>query len=278
MKILITGSGGFIGTYIKKSLEKRHVLYTPLRDDFDLTNNEKVTKFFQKHSKNKPFDLVIHCAYHISPIKDIIDLNRNLIINFNLLENKRYYKNFINMGSGAEFDKSLPIHDDVNNLDDSYPLDSYGMGKNLIAKLIKPFPNFYNLRVFGCFGLSENSTRFIYKNLNHYINSEPLEIYQDRYFDFFNLKDLVKVIEYYIKGIEENYPLEKEIDLVYPNKIKLTDVANIINNLSEKKVKIKINNPELGNSYTGSKLGVPYDIEFDGLVKGIKQMYNSLNL
>ena len=237
-----------------------------------------VGKFFKKHTKDKKFDLIIHCAYKdsISSAK-LLDPTYNIGIMFNLLNNKKYFSKLINIGSGAEFDKQHPIHDKVNNLNTSYPLETYSMGKNITARVIAQEPDCYNLRVFGCFGLNEKNTRFFVKNIINYIKSKPIEIYQDKFFDFFNIKDLLKVINYYIKGMKENYPLEKEIDLVYTQKIKLSDVANIINNLSKEKVDITINNPKLGNSYTGSKLGVPYDIEFDGIKKGIMQMYNTLS-
>ena len=281
MKILITGGTGFIGSFLVKNLEKNHEVFSPNSTTLPLTRADILNKYLKKHTKDKKFDLVIHTAYRGSNPSDPNKYNsiypvHNIVILFNLLEHKKYYKKFINLGSGAEFDTHLPIHDEVNDLYNSFPLEGYALGKNVIARVIDQTPNCYNLRIFGCFGLNEHPTRFILKNLLSYLDSKPIEVYQDKFFDFFNIKDLLKVINYYIEGIKENYPLEKTIDLVYPEKIKLSDIAGIINNLSEKKVEIEIKKSKLGNSYTGSKLGVPYNIEFDGLVKGIRQMYNSL--
>jgi UDP-glucose 4-epimerase len=58
---------------------------------------------------------------------------------FNLMDNKDRFGKFINFASGAEFDRTSAIHSNTNNLKDSYPIDPYGMSKNIISRILKLF-------------------------------------------------------------------------------------------------------------------------------------------
>ncbi len=154
------------------------------------------------------------------------------------------------------------------------PTDFYGLSKNIISKLSVHYCGIVNLRIFGCFYHNESSTRFIKNNLVNYINHKPIIIHQDRYMDFFYMEDLANVVKYFLKNPVVNY---KDINMSYVKKYKLSDIANIINELSTYKVDINIENKLFGLSYTGNgmqlnSLGLNLkDIEF-----GIKECYNKL--
>ena len=66
------------------------------------------------------------------------------------------------------------------------------------------------------------------------------------------------------------------MDLVYQQKYKLTDIGDIINNLSAYKVIVGADDYREAPPYLGSNLGIPLDIELIGLEEGIKQVYNAL--
>ena len=68
--------------------------------------------------------------------------------------------------------------------------------------------------------------------------------------------------------------LWNEIDCVYYEKTKLTDVANTINTLSDYSVGVVLEKPTQGESYTGLWRGLP--IKLIGLEQGIKNVYNNL--
>jgi hypothetical protein len=68
--------------------------------------------------------------------------------------------------------------------------------------------------------------------------------------------------------------LWNEIDCVYYEKTKLTDIANTINTLSNYKVRVELEKPTQGESYTGFWRGLP--IKLVGLEQGIKNVYNNL--
>jgi hypothetical protein len=88
------------------------------------------------------------------------------------------------------------------------------------------------------------------------------------------MEDLANVVKYFLKNPVVNY---KGINMSYVKKYKLSDIANIINELSTYKVDINIENKLFGLSYTGNgmqlnSLGLNLkDIEF-----GIKECYNKL--
>jgi hypothetical protein len=88
------------------------------------------------------------------------------------------------------------------------------------------------------------------------------------------MEDLANVVKYFLKNPVVNY---KDINMSYVKKYKLSDIANIINQLSTHKVNINIENKLFGLSYTGNgmqlnSLGLNLkDIEF-----GIKECYNKL--
>tara|TARA_Y100000004_G_scaffold180601_1_gene225410 strand:- start:222 stop:998 length:777 start_codon:yes stop_codon:yes gene_type:complete len=253
MKILITGGNG----YIAKSLaSKLNNTISITRKDFDLTDREATNNWFN----GKYFDIVIHTAVVGGSRlkKDNGDIfYQNIQMFYNLLNNKHNFNKFIHFGSGAEL---------------NMPTDPYGLSKNIISKIIDSEPNFYNIRIFGVFDKNELNTRFIKNSIKRYINKQSIEIHQDKLMDFFYMEDLVKLVKYYIK---HNKSLPKNVDCIYDACIKdyLSDIANIINSLSNYKVKINIGEGK-GKNYVGSNN--PLDVEWIGLEQGIKKTYKQL--
>ena len=273
MKILITGGSGFIGKSLIKSLKKDYDVFAPSSTELDITNSYAVEKYLQ----NKYFDWVIHCAIkggNRTTEDTSSDAYDNIKMFFNLMNNKDRFGKLINFASGAEFDRTSAINSNTNNLQESYPTDPYGMSKNVISKIIQSCINIYNFRVYGVFGEDEDDTRFIKSNIKRYKNAEDLKIHQEKAFDFFYIGDLINIIKYYIDN--PKYYLDTDMDLVYQQKYKLTDIGNIINNLSAYKVTVEAEDYREASSYLGSNLGITLDIELIGLEEGIKRVYNAL--
>ena len=253
MNILITGGNGFVASQLVKYLPSGYNITTVTRQDFDLTAFEAMNNFFQ----GKYFDAVIHCAVQGgSRLKEDThrDVDVNLTSYYNLLQHKSHYNKLIYFGSGAEVHPNTP----------------YGLSKYIINQSTKDKPNFHNLRIYGVFDENEWETRFIKTNIKKYISNKPMEIYQNKYMDFFYMEDLVSLVELYI--LNDNLP--KEIDCTYCKSKTLYHITEIINHLNGHQVEIKINNSDIGIEYIGkfTDLGMNYI----GLENGIKETYNKL--
>jgi nucleoside-diphosphate-sugar epimerase len=254
VRILITGGKGYIAQAIFNALKDEYNITLLSRDDFDLTNPEATNQWFT----GRQFDILIHTAViggnRLNPEDETI-VESNLQMLENLLANNSHYNQLIHFGSGAElYAKNTP----------------YGLSKSIIAESIKTKPNFINLRIFAVFDKNELDRRFITPNIKRYINKEPITIHQDKLMDFIYMEDLISIIKFSIL-----HPTINLIDCCYKEKYKLSDIANLINNLSDHKVPVEINSEGIASSYTGDYTDL--GIKFIGLESAIKTIYNELN-
>lgn len=276
MNILITGSNGFIGSNIIKFLSNNvnYKLFKGNRNTIDLYSLDNIERYIDENQ----IDTVIHCAIDGGNRlqQDTYEtFYRNILMYENLIKFNHRYKMFINFGSGAEYDRKQNISNiNEREIFNVIPTDFYGLSKNIISKLSTHCPIVLNLRIFGCFYYNELSTRFIHNNINNYINKKPIIIHQDRYMDFLYMDDLLNVIEHFIRTPVTCYT---DINMSYLKKYKLSDIANIINELSSYKVDINIENKISVLNYTGNgeKLN-SLGLELKGLEFGIKECYEHI--
>jgi GDP-L-fucose synthase len=253
MRILITGGNGYIAKSLYNAFKDRYNVTCITRQDFDLTNQFETSKYFS----NKYFDIVIHCAVSGgNRLKQETweDMDSNLKMYYNLLNCKSQFKKLIHFGSGAETNA---------------PETPYGISKRVIAKSISGIDNFYNIKIFGVFDENELDTRFIKGNIKRYINKESMIIYQDKFMDFFYMKDLISLVDYYIN----NDDAPKQIDCSYTGLYRLSEIASIINDLDNHKVDVQIKEEGMTMSYYGIANVL---LNFVGLKEGIKEIYNKL--
>ena len=244
MKILITGGKGFIATEIYNKLKDKYNIYNPGKEEFNLLDKNNIKDYF---NNNIIYDIVIHTSIKGGNrlINDTIDiLYDNIKMFYNLLEYKNKFIKLINLSSAASYDRNTDINGN-NDILLSNPNDYYGFSKNIIDRLILNIDNFYNIRIFNVFSKNEKETRFIKMCINNIKEKKNIIIDNDRYFDFFYIDDFIKVIEYYIN----NNNLEKDIDLCYKKKYKLSEIAqlfknniNLLEDISFKNINILSNN------------------------------------
>jgi GDP-L-fucose synthase len=254
MKICVTGANGYIGKSLISGLNKKYSITAIARNNFDITDLKQTIDWFS----NKKFDVVIHTAITGgSRLKednsDVLEIN--LRMHYNLLANSDKFDKFISFGSGAEiFNPNTP----------------YGLSKKVIANSINQTLNWYNLKIFAVFDENELNTRFIKANLLHYIKKEPIIVHNNKQMDFFYMKDLISLVEYYI----QNSNLPKTVDCSYKEKHTLMDIANYINTLSDYKVPIIVEDSNKFEYYCGTHHGL--SINEIGLFEGINQTAKKL--
>lgn len=249
LKVLITGESGYIAKSIHFECKDKYDISTVGRKDFDLTNTNEVKNYF----KNKYFDVIINTSVvGGSRLEKDHEHNtyKNILMFDNLLENKDHFKKLINFGSGAEI---------------YYPTTPYGLSKKVINKIIQNTEDFYNLRIFAVFDHNEIETRFIKQCIKNCLNNKPINIDQNRFFDFFYMKDLIKIVDHYI--ISEN--LDKTIECCYSEKRTLSEIACYICNFFHKdtETNILLKNKDFGMNYIGGRNSL--NINYIGLENGI---------
>ena len=251
MKILITGANGYIGRTLNNAFKDKHDITLLTRQVVDLYDLNQVKEFFNE----KYFDVVIHCAIKGGGRLDIDDsntLDTNLKIYYNLVECESHFDKLIHFGSGAEKQNTF-----------------YGLSKKVINESIKNKDKFYNVRILNVFDENELDYKFIKSNIKKYLNKQDMEIFQNKYMDFFYMPDFVNLMNYCI-----NNDIPKVVDCCYKYSPTLYDVAQIINNLESHKVNIKIKEWGLAPDFTGEFIDLGLD--YIGLEQGIKEVYNKL--
>jgi nucleoside-diphosphate-sugar epimerase len=255
MKVLITGGNGYIAKSLYEGLKDEHDITCISRTDFDLTDYNQTFRWFE----NKHFDVVIHAAA-VGGTRLMVDdesvVNRNLQMYYNLVALEDQFDRFITFGSGAEV---------------TMPWEPYGFSKRIIAESMKKRGKYYNLRIRAVFDENELDTRFIKGNLLRYINHEPMVIHQNKYMDFFYMKDLVSLVGFYIT---EKDPILQEVDCCYNYSLTLSEIANHINSLGDHRVEVKVQTDGMATAYTGQYR--PVLTSLIGLVDGIHKTYLKL--
>jgi len=260
MKIAVLGAKGFVGSNIADHLLDNHHITPVTRDTLDMLDPNAVRKFL----KSNVFDVVINCAATMTDNNLLHDARNNFGMFMNFYNNKDQFHKFINLGSGAEFDR----HTDINCALESQifsrmPKDSYGWGQNMKARLCAQTDNFYNIRIFNCFGAGEIPTRIFPR----FISQGYLEISNNRYFDYFSIQDLKIVVEHCVNN---PWPIN-DVNAVYENKIKISEALELFCKARDLEPDFAVVS-DSSNNYTGNGLSLKtLGIKLDGLEKGFKE-------
>jgi len=259
MRIAVLGSNGFVGSSISSHLLKNHHVTPVTRDTLNMLDPIAVTKFLQDNT----FDVIVNCAAVMTNDETLHDARNNLGIFMNFYNNRTMFGKFINTASGAEFDRTTNIDRALeSDIFKCMPKDSYGWGQNIKARLCAQTDNFYNIRIFNCFGAGEIPTRIFPR----FLNQRHLEISNDRYFDYFSIEDLCRVVEH---CVEHNWPIN-DVNAVYENKIRISEALDLFCKVRNLEPNFKVNSTSF-NNYTGSSLSLKtLGIELSGIEKGFE--------
>lgn len=255
-KVLITGGKGYIARNLAPLFQAGgYDVVAPSRTEMDLLNEPMTSEYIQKEQPQ----IIIHAASRGVDKSIRNDWEKVYVENMIMWETLETVACFegtrveklIILGSGAEFDLRFPIREmDGSQIQYLYPMDPYGLSKNLITRrALQNYRHTYVLRLFGCFNWDEDPTRFIKAGILNLKRGLPIEIHQNREFDFFYLDDIYTVMDYVIQ--HEHCP--RDINLVYKDKMTLLNVALLINKyMGRDNPTVKILNMAKGEPYTGS--------------------------
>ena len=253
-KILLTGSGGFIGKNIKESyLKEIYEFISPRSYELNILDTNAVDEYF----KDKYFDIVIHsaCKPGHRNAKDLSNLFYSNVRMFeNLARHSDKYDKFINFGSGAIYDIGYDITNAVEEDiykkmgKDDHSFCKYVVGKR-IESLFKEDKKFVDLNIFGIFGKYEDwEIRFPSNAICKTLFDLPITLRQNRRFSYLDLNDLMPILEFFI----ENDWKYSSYNVCPDKSTSLIEVAEIIKEISGKNLKIIAQKDGYGLDYTGS--------------------------
>lgn len=251
--VCILGAGGFVGSNLARHFGARACALS--RCELDLLDQSAVDAFFS----NRTFNCVFHCAVRggsrlSSDQADVF--HDNLRMFETVVKHSHKFEKFVYFSSGARFDRSSVSVGSI-------PSDFYGFSKYIIEKRAEALPNLCILRIYGCFGVGEPSTRF----LTTCLRDKTVKIAHDCYFDYVWIEDVCEVAERYADSPFGFWP--RTADLVYAEKMKLSELAELTG------ARYEIENNVLGQSYTGKYDSV---LKLDsGLRRGIASLAATLS-
>tara|TARA_B100000945_G_scaffold112046_1_gene88766 strand:- start:488 stop:1360 length:873 start_codon:yes stop_codon:yes gene_type:complete len=268
MKILITGTNGFIGRNIKELLqEKYESIHFPKRQELNLLEKNSVKDYLKKNK----FDIIIHCGVSLTSVQDNLDMY------FNIENCSKNFGKLICLGSGAEFDPKHYIPNMKENYFGKYiPVksDIYSFSKYQIAKDIeRKKRNIYNLRGFGIFGKYEDyRRRFISNNICRLLCGLNISIGKNAYFDYMYINDYVKMIEIFMN----KNPKERTYNVCTGKTVDLLTLAKIIREVDGRNKLIELKEEGVKPEYSGDNslfVNEFSDIDFTPHKKAIEELY-----
>ena len=275
MKVLLTGSTGFIGRHLREAWENKYDLSAPSRKELDLTDDQAVERYL----RDGCFDVVIHAA-NMNNVRyqmtggQALDGNLRMFCNLERcsgLFGKMYY-----FGSGAEYD----MRHYIPSMPESYfgthiPVDPYGFSKYIMAKLSRG--NIYDLRLFGVFGEYEEwQRRFISNMLYQNLSGGKMRMNQNMYFDYIYIQDLIPVLEWFLN----HEPKYHHYNVCSGTRIDLLSLAHMVINVTGIPADICVAKDGWKPEYTGDnrrlleEIGMLPLVSMDTAIQRLLDYYN----
>jgi GDP-L-fucose synthase len=276
MKILITGGNGNIAKMIKRNLSSSYEITNLSRNDLNVLNLKEIEEYLSKNS----YDILVHTAIlggRRTKEENGDVTHNNLLMLENLLKFADKFQMIINFDSSAIYDRSTDI---LNRKEDdlfTVPTDFYGFSKYVIYQRSLQYSNVFNFRIFNIFHTQEETDRFIKSCFLAKKNNTNVTIFEDKYFDFVYEDDFIKIIDYYFCNVNQSEKLEKTLNICYPEKYKLSDIAKLILNNKEEQIQIIKNVSQNNYSGNGEKLRA-LNVVLDGLPISLKKYEGSHSL
>ena len=248
MKVLLTGSSGFIGSALQTEWKNRYELFAPSHRELDLLDPASVEDYL----RNGAFDVIVHTAntndvVHRQRADHQLEFNLRMFCNLERCSNlygKMYY-----FGSGAEYD----MRHYIPKMKESYfgthiPDDPYGFSKYLMSKLAGQSDNIYDFRLFGVYGPGEEwRRRFISNMIYQALNGSEMRMDRNMMFDYLYIDDLIIIMEWFLN----QEPLYHHYNICSGRTVSLRDLADIIKEETGVNAEIRMNSEDWKSEYSG---------------------------
>lgn len=280
MKVIITGSNGFIGAFIKNEcLNKGYEVIELNREKgFDLSKKE-----FSEDIKSKNVDYIFHFAqsnqYRNFPdeVEDIYNVNCNSTLELLEWGRNNGIKKFILASTGNVYKSSKQPLKEIDKLE---PNGFYGSSKLIAEELTKNYSLFFDiqiLRIFGCYGPGQKNM-LIPNMINNVRENKEISLAEGAglYINPIYIDDFVKIFFQLLQIEQKN---RVEVFNIGGDKIySLFDIVDIISNELKIKAKFRFNDNEASYLVGDiSKMNSNIDkFTFTTLEKNIKLMVNNV--
>ena len=279
MKIIVTGSSGFIGYHLtQKLLELNHTVYgidsinnyydvkiknnhtkelKKLKNFFflkvDLKNKAKIEKYFKKIKINLIINLAAQAGVRYSITSPQKYFDNNILGFFNLIEFARKYniKNIVSASSSSVYGENIKIpfseKDRVDNLTQFYAATkrSNEIIGEVYSKIYKM--NFTFLRLFTVYGPWARPDMAMVKFVTNIIKKKKIDVFNkgNHHRDFTYIDDIVDgIVKACFKKKKHNYRI---YNLGSGKKIALTKLINTIQSTLGLKAKINLKKMQKGD-------------------------------
>jgi UDP-glucose 4-epimerase len=274
-RLLITGASGFIGRNLLEQLGPKYEILAPKSSELDLTSKAAVEKYLSASG----IDVVIHAASRGVSRREqgqgsFADANFRMFQN--LASCSGSYRRMIQIGSGAEYDKSRPIvRAKEGDFGKRVPKDDYGQYKYRCSKYIEGADNIVCLRLFGCYGKYEDyETRFISNAIAKAVFGMPITIAnRNVVFSYLYIDDFARIAGHFV----ERGGKEKFYNVAPDETADLLSIARKVVDASGKGLEIIVKNEGMGNEYSGDNSRLKSEIpslRFTPIDEGIRRLYD----
>jgi GDP-L-fucose synthase len=149
MKVLLTGSGGFLGQNLIPILSEEYSVYGPRSKNWDL-RSQRACKELIAHTKP---EVIVHAAGSVGGIGANQEnpgkfMYENLIMGANIIHAAKEYgvKKFVLLGTVCSYPKHTPVPFKEEDLWDGYPEETnapYGIAKKALMKMVETYNEQY---------------------------------------------------------------------------------------------------------------------------------------